>query len=208
MNTDAEAPTPLRRKWLRRIALFSLLLLCLAGGCGLALTYFLRAQNAAFVSRVRSDMRSFATAVDAYYADHRAWPAMRPAAELIEPWGGGSGVGDPLTGFAPYMSIEPGSSSIAGLTTPVSYITQLIYDPFHKARGAPFGYYTDGTSWVVYSAGPNGEHDFNPATDFDGGTSWPMPGVIAKEYDPTNGLSGRGDLIRVGWKPGESPFDR
>lgn len=160
------------------------------------------------VSRVRSDMRTLATAIGAYHSDYRSYPAMRPAADLTDaPSGAAEMLGEMRAESV--MTVESGSGSVAGLTTPVAYLSSLDFaDPFHRISGVQISYYTDGHAWVLYSCGPDGDFDLDAAVDFDGAADEPGAGLIAKMYDPTNGSMSDGDVIRVGWKPGESPFDR
>jgi prepilin-type N-terminal cleavage/methylation domain-containing protein len=80
----------------------------------IAVPNFMEAQTRAKVSRVKADMRSLTTGLEAYYVDANKYP---PAAKRkdIPPV--------PTTGY-------PLSWRLVVLTTPVSYITTIPSDPF------------------------------------------------------------------------------
>lgn len=175
----------------------------------IAVPNFLEAQMRAKVSRVRTDMRSVAVALEAYFVDWNGYPRHRdfpswPIPPDYRPW-------------------------FAGLTTPVSFITSMPKDPFTapSPRGRPSvpagdyfhydplrntwstgaegnspydwmpptwgpwdGFVADmcarGFWYVLWSPGPDGIHDMNTKI----GT-----GAF---YDPTNGTVSRGDVCRFG----------
>ena len=158
----------------------------------IAVPNFLEAQTRAKVSRTASDLRSLATALEAYRVDSNRYPR----AEL-------------------YMSLP---LRLQHLTTPMSYITSLPLDPFYR-KSAGFGgtepeycyasgnvYIADspefnnsiyiGTLYSVAGRGPDGNF-------FVGGYCMAHPLAIrngtAKSgtYDPTNGTVSPGDIFRV-----------
>lgn len=86
----------------------------------IAVPNFLEAQTRAKVSRVRADMRSAATAIEAYAVDNNRYP--RPVDAFVEgvEWGDDG---------PPFHSRIP-----SHLTTPIAYITTLFHDPFDSAN--------------------------------------------------------------------------
>lgn len=61
----------------------------------------------------------------------------------------------------------------------------------------PFAYYTDGPGWILMSTGPDRDYDVDPRVDYDGAAKTPLPGLVLKTYDPTNGTKSDGDVWRV-----------
>jgi general secretion pathway protein G len=137
------------------------------------------------VTRVQSDMRTIAMALEAYHSDHNAYP---PSAE------GDLMLSDPLI----------------PLISPVAYMTSIPTDPFgpapldfmpavtmpgynYKERkttsaGMPADTYgplwreAPGSEYLLHSCGPNRVWDVTPYV----------------EYDPTNGVFSGGDICRLG----------
>lgn len=157
------------------------------------------------VSRVRSDMRSLATAIETYKLDHDAYPAVEPF---------------PAEHFAPTeqpVAFNPpiGSGRIRNITTPISYITSEFPDPHSPRRGETFAYYTDGDGWILISPGPDRIYDIvNPATVYTGSEE-DFEIIHARlapyTYDPTNGKDSGGDVWRVKpvreFPPGTPAYD-
>lgn len=142
----------------------------------IAVPNFLEAQTRSKVSRAMGDKRAYATALEVYRVDNRAYP------ELVN------------------------SMGLSRLTTPIAYITNLLRDPFAGAKFAGdyyyeprkindsaasnyFTFYYNNASimWVLMSVGPNKIPDsYRP----NGGP--PGSGV----YDASNGTVSKGDLFR------------
>ncbi|MDX1972919.1 MAG: prepilin-type N-terminal cleavage/methylation domain-containing protein [Candidatus Sumerlaeia bacterium] len=164
----------------------------------IAVPNFLEAQTRSKVSRVKSDLRTLATAVEAYSVDFN-----RPPYD-----------GEP--GFAHYGWVEAQKQ----LTTPVAFLTSLPTDAFQDRLAPPapraghtneignrhvYDYSTrrwedvDGTgaqrdgwlrnmgnsAWKLTSAGP--DLRFDNAGSFYG---------FRELYDPTNGTISDGDIVR------------
>jgi len=138
----------------------------------IAVPNFLEAQTRAKVSRVETDMRSVAVALEAYRVDNNAYPpsASPPA------W-------------------QPDTQTWR-LTTPVAYITAIPHDPFvrtvpEQLPGGAFGvfgpyiHYVDKSLldqyWLLFSYGPDCDMEFSEL-----------------HYDPTNGTISDGDIYRTG----------
>ncbi|MBM3335346.1 prepilin-type N-terminal cleavage/methylation domain-containing protein [Candidatus Sumerlaeota bacterium] len=184
----------------------------------IAVPNFLEAQVRSKVARLRTDMRTIATALEAYFVDWNGYPMH---IDFPEP---------PL----PVNSRPPW---FASLTTPVAYITSMPIDPFtgHYRNAYPpiFSYYlhydllwntwgTDTTiptiyrnskadTWgpwtgfvrqmlgrglwyILFSTGPDADTDISRRDGQKLG--------LGAFYDPTNGTVSKGDIVRFG--PGAS----
>lgn len=179
----------------------------------IAVPNFLEAQTRSKVSRVKSDMRAIATALESYAVDNNKYPHAYTAAGTI----------------------NPRIRRLVRLTTPVSYITTIPIDIFNRelptsptvteqeiraflyvdrasygqhARD-PFGVADSGTpdttrnlyrnlwgrdypssAWLLRSRGPVGE----------AGTAGALGGDITRlsSYDPSNGTVSRGNIFMLG----------
>jgi prepilin-type N-terminal cleavage/methylation domain-containing protein len=197
----------------------------------IAVPNFLEAQVRAKVSRAQTDMRSVATALEAYAVDHNQYPLMRM---LITS-------GTLITNRQPDDYVAPPGTvgrvfNIAtiplNLTTPVAYITTTFRDPFisdssrrlSAVSGAvtagpgsttPLTVRTDRTTydyrydnmvqltqlagfgfddrdlqaygrWRLTSIGPDNEY---------------FGSIGRRVYDPTNGTTSLGDIVRTQLDP-------
>ena len=167
----------------------------------IAVPNFLEAQTRSKVSRVKADMRSMATALEAYYVDSNAYPRSYRL------------VGETRT----FINSQ--------LTTPIAYITSVFPDPFNISDADPDNrvfpywgpdYIEAGKGWMDTALmevlpnvadGADGElslydfwilMSFSPDQDFDvldpGGPGWYN---IIQKYDPTNGTVSDGDVFRT-----------
>ena len=148
----------------------ALLLGCLVCGWLLAANAvpgFLAAQVQSKVSRVRSDMRSMATAIETYYIDHNTYPVSLPLA-------------------AP-----------SGITTPIAYNSSHFLDPFAPTLGDTLRYHTTGDGWIIWSAGPDAVYglDWKVYNTEEEQPSDIL--LTQYTYDPTNGTISVGDIWRV-----------
>lgn len=169
----------------------------------IAVPNFLEAQTRSKVSRAKSDMRSIATAVEAYNVDNNLYP------------------------LSDWSSYRYGNGSVGArlycCTTPIAYITSIPNDPFINVKlpdyWDTYEYWDDrsnktrppsiwttlgranfGYSWRILSAGPDYTFDnwrYDPATD-----------NLTYIYDPTNGTVSIGDIIRLGGAPQYTPSSR
>lgn len=184
----------------------------------IAVPNFLEAQVRSKVSRSKADMRSLATALEAYAVDNNKYPPSYATQDgsQVNPASNVPGV-QGLVGTTTNVRIQ----RLAWITTPVGYITSIPRDPFSVGTNesnpinrefpvftywdAPF---TDNTK--VNAAGPTRyqdmptesatrgawallsygpDKDFEPAAAFTG--HWAL-------YDPTNGTVSNGDIWRFG----------
>jgi prepilin-type N-terminal cleavage/methylation domain-containing protein len=163
----------------------------------IAVPNFLEAQVRSKVSRVHSDLRSVATALEAYRVDANSYP-------------GGWHVHWPTD---PSWEYEIPSAGYV-LSTPVAYITEAqLRDPFKRA-GTTYGdFYQltsgsdtnanrsyDGREWprncfAVVSMGPNHEDD-----TWIGAYPW-VDVATNPTYDATNGTVSLGDIYRCMPRP-------
>jgi len=191
----------------------------------IALPNFLESQVRAKVARVKADMRSVATALEAYYVDYNAYTAgYETRVQLKHP--DGSPIypgGFPRSAAAIYGS----------LTTPVAYLTTIPSDKFvdekpvpgsrqannfiHNADGKviPFSYetfspmvkgnnftariymaFTDGYRYVMSSVGPKRKDLYRAQIFYYGGETMPHYDQ-AFPYDPTNGTISNGLIYRT-----------
>lgn len=148
----------------------------------IAVPNFLEAQTRSKVSRALADMRSLATALEAYRVDNNKYPPENNRPGLIR------------------------------LTTPLAYISSIPRDPFALTPFAGEFYYLPrpdpsideaGYNWYAWyydsstimfaliSLGPNRQPD---------GYRVPYPTGAPKTgvYDPTNGTVSVGDIFRFG----------
>ncbi len=163
------------------------------------------------VSRVRRDMRSMATGIEAYSVDNAWYPAHTGIRELM------IGIDDvPAeiafgTTFRRYL----GRFEAMTLTTPVAYLTDYPLDPFAEPVAAPFRYYAtlDNVGWILASFGPDADWREGGDIEFDNATiatvyvprfATPSSTLLtgagrrgAYTYDPTNGLFSHGDVWRI-----------
>jgi type II secretion system protein G len=155
----------------------------------IAVPNFLEAQVRSKVSRVKADMRTIATGMEAYRVDYNRYPPHR--------------MPDGVTAISPVVRCY------IPLTTPVSYLSSIPQDPFFMGRRAadyatwglpvfdywsynpPFKYGPKtGTYWLVESRGPDKIKNLVTATAPDGASfDYAIP------YDPTNGTISAGDIV-------------
>ena len=159
----------------------------------IAVPNFLEAQTRSKVSRVRSDQRSLATAVEAYFVDSNAYPAWTTdASNYCNP----KGLAEKTI---PSFTLYKGSGSAMTITTPIAYMTGLPKDPWAE-EGATFGFYSvkkdDKPGWVMFSPGPDQKYDLDWKL-YDPTVTQPSPELLRYTYDPTNGTVSPGDIIRV-----------
>jgi type II secretory pathway pseudopilin PulG len=168
------------KEWIILIIIIFLLAL-------VAVPNFLEAQLRAKKSKNYAPMRVLATAIEAYYVDHNAYPQMVPLYCFS--------VNEKELRNAGGFSL----STFGGdLTTPTAYLSEKILDPF-SPQPLPFVYFTDGKGWIIISRGPDKDYDFDPKQVYDGflpQPSFPLQ-TSSFTYDPTNGTISNGDIWRV-----------
>jgi prepilin-type N-terminal cleavage/methylation domain-containing protein len=178
----------------------------------IAVPNFLEAQVRSKVSRTQSDMRSMATAIEAYRVDYNRYPL--PVAIMTN----GLSVVYPMP--SPNHNLYDHNFLPAAITTPVAYLTTGIADVFANPGLTPNPeqqtvYYQSWEytivlaeragvalmppqtlrantfgAWVMFACGPDRDRkDLSPAQ---------VGSVLVNGiYDPTNGTVSNGDVVRT-----------
>jgi general secretion pathway protein G len=184
----------------------------------IAVPNFLEAQTRAKVSRTYSDMRSVATAMEAYVIDYNSYVPFHFDGGTSEVWG--IPVGGDVSIDATYGTLNPRILRYIPLTTPVSFITSVPLDIFSNETDPNRRYWRcsdrdtyfstslsntfynnfyaqhTATKWLLRSAGPS-MVDLNSTND-----TFPSGFGTEDTYDPTNGTLSPGNISFAG--PGES----
>jgi len=153
---------------------------------GIALPNFLEAQTRAKVARAKTDLRTIATALEAYRVDENLYPS---------------------------STLVPLFRRLRPLTTPVAYLTTVPTDIFdtRDSGAGPFrdrGNYAYGampidqeSRYALASDGPDRHPNHDPIQFYPGYSDdiWenPSSGYDYIRYDPTNGTISLGDIWRV-----------
>jgi len=184
----------------------------------IAVPNFLEAQTRAKIARLKADMRSAATAIEAYAVDDNSYPFLR------------------LYRLAGYQDNRGGIFAVVDLTTPIAYLTTVnLKDPFIPEIGTDtwgdvpilrepqgsvartFNYVNitmareergEGplnVQWVLVSYGPDHKRGPQPgySTPYIGNYSRDPYGTqfyAASQYDATNGTVSGGDILT--WQGG------
>ena len=168
----------------------------------IAVPNFLEAQTRSKISRARADMRTAATAIEAYFTDHNKYP-------MFNALGGGQR----NRGFI---------HDLVELSTPVAYIASVeLVDPFNKGQDTPRPNYPDSKYYSFWYANTNGHraemrlpplsyplwHVFSYGPDYiwsgpmdslgySGHAHKGVDKLIVYEYDASNGTRSAGDIHR------------
>jgi hypothetical protein len=144
------------------------------------------------LSRARTDMHVIAIALEAYFGDHKSYPPMTSTVVVAKTPGWFA-----RTEKKTMSTFETGGrGGAAGLMKPVAYMKNSLVDPF---ADGPYRYFTSGTAWLLYSAGPDGHVDIsNPERSYDGKKDeMSTASLMLATYDPTNGTESSGDVWRI-----------
>jgi type II secretory pathway pseudopilin PulG len=163
------------------IATTAIMLIVIPILAAVAIPNFFAAKTRAQVSRTKADLRSCATALEAYNVDNNAYS--QPDYDNQH---------------------QPVFPHI--LTTPIAYMTTLPCDTFSPDGKQQFHYYTglveseDTTKpyWIIAGLGPDQKIDIEVTRYNPQYPDWGERYIIAKSYDPTNGTTSQGDIIRTG----------
>lgn len=148
----------------------------------IAVPNFLNAQIRAKIARVEADHAAMANAIEQYFLDRNSYPLDSHSAN--------------------------GNLGFRQLTTPISYISSILNDPFAdktvSARENDYDLvYEFNTAsrtqqegvprnmFIIESLGPDGFDDFNS-------TYYPQHHPDFHFYDSSNGLISSGDILRAG----------
>lgn len=165
----------------------------------IAITNMLYAQIRGRVGRAQADLKSLETVLETYHLDNEAYPRTDwpYTADTRQ------------TGWETPKAREVGDwGAVWRVTTPITYIAAWPEDPFRKGKMTPLdGRYYDyyvwdkprlpwGTYqplspnmyWMLWSRGPRDD------PPWDG--TWHMEYKLTSHYDPSNGLTSRGRIVR------------
>lgn len=149
------------------------------------------------LSRAKVEMRSLSIAIDAYMVDANQYVAATRGDEGINAFLPKGDPGREIFTFRRRQADRP-DGQIMTLTTPTAFITSYPADPYARTRGTIYGYYNDSDKgYILFSAGPDGDYDIDPVKDYDALTTSPLPQLLMKTYDPTNGSKSDGDIWRI-----------
>ena len=150
---------------------------------------FHRAQVRSLHPRTRSDLRSMETGIEMYYHDFKVYPAHTEIPS--ESFMGAAAPGRPS------FRLRNGTN-LRTITTPFAYLNaSYIGDQYSPVAGGTFCYYTSGDGWIMWSPGPDGGYEIDPARDYDPSRKEPTEALVSVTYDPTNGTFSRGDTWRI-----------
>ncbi len=184
----------------------------------IAVPNFLEAQTRAKVSRVLSDQRTYATALETYMIDNSAYPTYYAAnMKATKPAGITDNIntallkaanvsGQPLTdaGNLPTFAFKNASGAGAtavppvSLTSPVSYLSTYVPDTFASNKQLTFAYVSGPAGFLVWSPGPDGLNQLNGSPTVNsageliiyGGESLPSPYLITGPVTSANKPAG------------------
>lgn len=138
------------------------------------------------ISRVKSNQRTMATALESYFVDNNTYPATLAGGAARSVVKGNS-----------FMKDLPAISP--ALTTPVAYLTQYFPDPFNpdQAAGSTYSCYVTDGGWILISPGTDGDFDILAQNAYLPRQNQPTPDLLNLSYDPSNGTISDGDIFRV-----------
>lgn len=146
-----------------------------------AVPNFFEAQGRAKVARVMADQRSMATGCEAFFVDNNKYPAWSQGADSLNGW------------ETPSLKLK-GPDNPMTLTTPISYLSSVPPDPFCDEEKA-YSYISQDRTYIIWSMGPDKDYDVTLAT-LSLVNNIPDD-LIPHVYDPTNGVTSSGDIIRT-----------
>ena len=134
-------------------------LLVIAVLAAIAVPNFLEFRGRSSVSRVKSEHRSLATAIEAYFVDNNEYPAMINGAEGIN----GIFRDEEKGAFQICTFRLRNATELSTLSTPIQYISSYFSDPHAETEGSYYGYRQFRTIWILTSFGPDeDENDTTP----------------------------------------------
>jgi type II secretion system protein G len=191
--------TPSKSKQNQGFTLIELLIVVaiIAILAAIAVPNLLEAQVRAKVSRSKTDIRTLATALEAYRIDQNNYPAenIPGSPELV-----------PAEDGVPALV---NSAKLRPLTTPVTYITSLAIDPFSSEEDnlnvvPPVTYHYASVNDPLYPAsigffqGNNAESRYAFWILQGNGPDTSPVSYQFPRYDPTNGTTSAGNILRFG----------
>lgn len=165
-------------------------------------------------SRVNTDLRTIAIALEAYYNEHNSYPAWAIGEAGANSFAGPQAAAFHIHTFRIWQN-DTEVGTFATLTTPVPYLPSYLRDPFAWATRATYGYYSNEHGFIVYSGGPDMDERLVDSWDLEPDVEFVYKSIIAQPsltllagtsslsheaytYDPTNGIyTSAGDIWRV-----------
>jgi len=165
------------------------------------------------VSQVKTNLRTIATSLEAYFVDNMRYPAWAKGDQGANSFAGPHAGAYHIRTFRTWRD-DSERGTFYTLTTPIPYLPSYLRDPFASTRGATFGYYCDTNGWVLYSWGPDMDEnntyqwDLEPDVETVYRSVFSQPSLTllagtsslsgeAYTYEPTNGTISPGDVYRV-----------
>jgi type II secretion system protein G len=175
----------------------------------IAVPNFLEAQTRSKISRAKADMRSLATALEAYCVDQNGYPIpssrgmdlVRDAPELTTPVSYITSIPHDTFGYADHWGSDTAS---AGQPFAPQRDTGYKYCSFKKSKSTLFPAWADLVAmpdsvekkgYILYSYGPDKAQS---QLEWWAAGLYVTSGGIQGVYDPTNGTVSNGDIGRVG----------
>jgi prepilin-type N-terminal cleavage/methylation domain-containing protein len=196
----------------------------------IAVPNFLEAQVRSKVSRTKADMRTMATALEAYAVDNNCYPQCHRFGVVTWPGTGNNikvleRLSTPVAYITNVVAKDPFSikarvseanainfSAAAAVPVPpgdhVAQLNSYIYQAWNsksRAQTEADSFATDNETaraWLFHSAGPDSiYHNLGGVLD----NNYLVSECIGLMYDPTNGTVSFGSIYRTGGSPGSDP---
>jgi len=168
--------------------LIAVVLVVLVGA--IAVREYAATDTLADIARVRKDMYSLATAMEAYFVDNNSYPACTSdlgfgaASQSI--YASLVGEGPSLAGVRTFRIRTPHSSTLMTLTTPIAYIPSYPPDPFADTQGATYMYFSafPAGGWILGSWGPDTDQATGGQLKWNAGTLYSRISDVEIVYEP------------------------
>jgi prepilin-type N-terminal cleavage/methylation domain-containing protein len=184
----------------------------------IAVPNFLEAQTRSKVSRVKADMRSVATAVEAYSIDYNHYPVGHSLGATWDRWDLSCDyeLTTPVSYLTsvnildPFMPNKGAVLTTVNQISPISYFSYENYDPDPTVTGmwsgwgdlmATINHLPSYKGYCLLSWGPNRVHDaaeWGVWSDQTTAGFTDSPIAANRVYDATNGTVSGGDVVRPG----------
>jgi prepilin-type N-terminal cleavage/methylation domain-containing protein len=183
----------------------------------IAIPNYIGGSRRCYNARAESEIRSLKNSLESFFIDNNQYLPMNRDQALMDTQYSGLDKSDPSapTIDIAYLAIgDVKTGKRLCLTTPVSYISSIPFDPFNgDGSESSYGYGSDGVSYyIITSWGPDkveglGGKDGFDERDFTGSdvSDRSRSGLRGSRYvladykfDPSNGISSSGEIFSVG----------